>query len=169
MSFLKLIEDRYSVRGYLNQPVEEEKLNQILEAARIAPTAANRQAFKVVVIPTSKYEEQLKRLYATTWFLEAPVILGVYAIPAQNWVRKDGINYALVDSSIVADHIILTATHLGLGTCWIGAFDPEVAKEFISAEEGLEAVAFTPIGYANPDAPKRDKVRKALEDLVIYL
>lgn len=168
MSFLKLIEDRYSVRGYLNKPVEEEKLNQLLQAARIAPTAANRQAFKIVVIPTSKYEEQLKRLYGRTWFVEAPIILGIYAIPAQNWVRKDGINYAYVDAAIVADHIILTAAQLGLGTCWIGAFDPEVAKEFVS-EEGLEAVAFTPIGYANPQAPKRDKVRKNLKDLVIYL
>lgn len=169
MSFIKTIEDRYSVRGYLNKPVEEEKLNQILAAARIAPTAANKQAFKVVVIPTSKYEEQLKRLYGKTWFVEAPVVLGVYAIPAQNWVRKDGVNYSYVDAAIVADHIILTATNLGLGTCWIGAFDPKVAKEFVSAEEGLEAVIFIPIGYADTDAPRRDKVRKALEELVIYL
>ncbi len=168
MSFLKLIEDRYSVRGYLDKPVEEEKLNQILEAARIAPTAANKQAFKVVVIPTSKYKEQLKKLYGNSWFIEAPIVLGIYAIPSKNWVRKDGVNYAHVDAAIVADHIILTATHLGLGTCWIGAFDTEIAKELVS-QEGLEAVAFTPIGYGNPDAPKRDKVRKSLEDLVIYL
>lgn len=169
MSFIKLIEDRYSVRGYINQPVEEEKLKQILEAARIAPTAANRQAFKVVVIPTSKYEEQLKRLYDRKWFIEAPIILGIYAMPAQNWVRKDGVNYGYVDAAIVTDHIILTATQLGLGTCWVGAFDTKVAKEFVPSEEGLEAVAFTPIGYANSDIARRNKVRENLEDLVIYL
>lgn len=168
MSFFELIENRYSVRGYLSKEVEAEKLQKVLEAAAIAPTAANKQAFKVIVIPTEKYKEQLQRLYGRPWFLEAPYILGVYTIPSENWVRKDGVNYHHVDAAIVMDHIVLAAEAQGLGTCWIAAFEPEVAKELFP-DLNLEAVVFTPLGYGNPEAPRREKSRKSLSDLVIYL
>lgn len=167
MEYLELIQKRTSVRAYKSDPVEEEKLNIILEAARIAPTAANRQAFRLVVIRTREHQEALKRIYGREWFIQAPIVLGIYAIPEKNWVRSDGRNYSDVDAAIVMDHIILAAVDQGLGTCWVGAFDPQSAREFVKPYKNLEPVAFTPIGYFNASEAK--KLRKSLEELVLYI
>lgn len=166
MEFLEAVQKRYSVRGYQPDPVEPEKLKTILEAARLAPTASNRQAFKVLVIDTAAQREPLKKVYSREWFVEAPVVIGVCAIPGSSWVRSDGKNYADVDAAIVMDHIILTATALGLGTCWVAAFNPAAAKEVLGLEEAWEPVAFTPLGYPRADNPHRPK--KALDELVVY-
>lgn len=166
MDVLEVIAQRYSSRAYKPDPLEQEKLELILEAARLAPTAANRQAFRLVVIRTEGREAELKTMYNRDWFVQAPLILGVCAIPDQTWVRRDGKNYSDVDVSIVMDHIVLAAASLGLGTCWIGAFQLDTARRVLGLDETLEPVAFTPLGYA-ADAPPV-KSRKALEDLVIY-
>lgn len=164
MDFAELIQKRYSVRAYRPIPVEEEKLNTILEAARLAPTAANRQPFKVIVIKPKGREAELKRIYDADWFVAAPVILAVVGIPAKNWKRKDGKNYNDVDAAIVMDHVILQAADLGLGTCWIGAFDPRAAREVLGLPADVEPIAFTPVGYA-ADSPK-PKQRRPLTELV---
>lgn len=167
MEYFELIQKRYSVRSYKKDPVEEEKLNKILEAARLAPTACNRQVFKVVVIRTAGRGEELKKIYKGDWFAQAPIILGVFSMPEKNWVRVDGKNYSDVDAAIVMDHIILAATDLGLGTCWIGAFNPQAARDLIGPGKGLEPVAFTPVGY--PDSQEPDKFRKSIKDIVVYI
>jgi nitroreductase len=164
MEFQELITTRYSVRAYRDQPVEEEKLARILEAGRLAPTAANRQAFRVIVIPTAGRQEALRRIYPKDWFAQAPLVLAVIGLPQENWVRRDGHNYVDVDAAIVMDHIILAAADQGLGTCWIGAFDPAAAREILALPAEAEPIAFTPVGYA-ADEP-RPKKRKPLEDLV---
>lgn len=166
MSYFDLIEQRHSVRSYKSDPVEEEKLNKILEAARLAPTACNAQPFKVVVIYTKDHEEQLKKIYGREFFVQAPVVLGIFSAPKKGWSRSDGKNYTDVDAAIVADHIVLAATELGLGTCWIGAFDAAAAREIIGLGEGYEPVTFIPIGYTDNNEFKKN--RKALEDLVVY-
>ena len=167
MDFFKVVKQRYSVRSYRPDPVEPEKLQQILEAAQIAPTAANRQAFKVFVIKTEGKQEALKRIYAKEWFSEAPYVLCVCSIPEKNWLRKDNKNYSDVDAAIVMDHIILAATALELGTCWIGAFDVQVAREVLGLDETVEPVIFTPLGY--PRGAMANRARKSLSDLVTYL
>jgi len=164
---LELAQERYSVRSYKKDPVEKEKLDKILETARIAPTAANRQAFKIVVIRTEGRREELKKIYGRDWFVQAPIVLGVFSIPEKNWVRSDNVNYYHVDAAIVMDHIILAATELGLGTCWIGAFNPEAARQAAGLGEGYEPVVFTPLGY--PDGTAAKKQRKPLEDIVVYI
>ncbi|MGZ7066746.1 MAG: nitroreductase family protein [Methanobacterium sp.] len=166
MDFLDLVKSRYSVRAYKNQPVEEEKLEKILEAARFAPTAVNYQPFKIIVINTEGREDDLKRIYQAEWFSEAPVVICVCCEPQNAWVRRDGKNYADVDATIVMDHIILTATSLGLGTCWIGAFDAEAVKIILKLPDGVEPLVFTPIGY--PADEKGEKKRKELSELVKY-
>jgi nitroreductase len=166
MDFLDLVKSRYSVRAYKNEPVEDEKLEKILEAARLAPTAVNYQPFKIIVITTKGRENELKRIYQAEWFSEAPVVICVCCKPADAWVRRDGKNFADVDATIVMDHIILAATSLGLGTCWIGAFDPLAAKEVLNLPEGIEALVFTPIGY--PADEIGEKKRKAISELVKY-
>jgi nitroreductase len=167
MEFSELIRKRYSVRAYKPDPVEEEKLEQVLEAARLAPTAANRQPFQLIVIPTAGHEAGLRRIYSREWLLQAPLVICACAITEQGWVRMDGKPYTDVDVSIAMDHLILAATDLGLGTCWIAAFDPAAAREVLNLPYGVEPVAFTPLGY--PADQLRAKQRKALSDLVRYL
>ncbi len=166
MDFLELARRRYSVRSYKSDPVEEEKLSRILEAARLAPTAANRQPYQLIVIRTASREAELLRIYSKVWFQEAPIVICACGIPAKNWVRKDGKNYNDVDVAIVMDHLVMAATAEGLGTCWIAAFDPLAAKEVLGLPEGVEPIAFTPLGYA-ADQPPRKK-RKPLSELVRY-
>jgi len=166
MEFSELIRTRYSVRAYKPDPVEDEKLHQILEAARLAPTAANRQPFRILVIHTKGRQEELRRIYRRGWFVAAPIILCACGVPDENWVRMDGKNYNDVDVTIAMDHLILAAADLGLGTCWVAAFDPDAAREVLNLPEGIEPVAFTPLGYP-ADAPG-EKKRKSLDELVRY-
>jgi len=166
MEFIELVKTRYSVRAYKNDPVEDEKLNTILEAARFAPTAVNYQPFHIIVIKTDGKREKLRNIYQAEWFSEAPLVLCVCTVPDKAWSRRDGKNYADVDATIVMDHIILTATSLGLGTCWIGAFDVDAARRVLNLPEGVEPLVFTPLGYA-ADEP-REKSRKELSELVKY-
>ncbi|MDF2935407.1 MAG: nitroreductase, partial [Paenibacillaceae bacterium] len=110
--------------------------------------------------------EELRRIYPKEWFVQAPYILGVCALPGKAWVRRDGKNYSDVDVSIVMDHMILAASAQGLGTCWVGAFDAGITREILGLDEELEPVAFTPLGY--PLDALAGKVRKPLEELVLY-
>jgi len=167
MEYSQLIAARYSVRAYRPDPVEDEKLQQVLEAARLAPTAANRQPIQLIVIHTAGREEELRRIYHRPWFVQAPLIIAVCAISSQAWVREsDRFNARLIDASIVADHLILAATNLGLGTCWIAAFNVAAAREVLRLPEEAEPVIFTPLGY--PADTPGPKIRKPLADLVRY-
>ena len=164
MTFFELTQERYSVRGYKPDPVEEDKLQQVLEAARWAPTAANRQRFQLIVIHTKDREEELRRIYDKDWFVQPPLVICACRYPmGPEHPRKD---YTDVDIGIVVDHLILAAAELGLGTCWIGAFDPAATREILGLPDEVEPVVFTPLGY--PDAPPRPKQRKPLPELVRY-
>lgn len=167
MDIQEVIRKRYSVRSYKPDPVENEKLAQILEAARLAPTASNNQPFKVIVIHTVGHKAELKKIYGRSFFTEPPLVLCVCVVHSQSWTRRvDRRGFYDVDAAIVMDHMILTATSLGLGTCWIGAFNPIAAREFLQLPEDVEPVLFTPLGYP-ADQPK-EKERKPLSELVRY-
>lgn len=171
MDFSELVGQRYSVRAYRSDPIEADKLDRVLDAVRLAPTAANRQAFQIIVIRTAGRESELKRIYGRDWFVQAPLVICACGLPDQNWVRRDGKNYNDVDVAIVMDHLTLAAADLGLGTCWIGAFDPAAAREVLGLPEGVEPIAFTPLGLPADQSPAdqpRPKVRKDLSDLVRY-
>jgi nitroreductase len=165
MDFQELIRKRYSVRAYKPDPVEDDKLARIVEAARLAPTAANRQAFRIIVVRTAERRLDLRRIYGRDWFVQAPLVLCVCAVPSEAWVRKaDGWNAAEVDATIVMSHIVLAAAEEGLGTCWIAAFDPTAAREVLGLPTDVIPSAFTPLGYAADAAgPKK---RRPLDELV---
>jgi nitroreductase len=166
MDFRELINTRYSVRAYKSEPVEDEKLQQVLDAARLAPTAANRQPFQLIVIHTAGREAELRRIYKAEWFCKAPLVICACAVPSRAWSRMDDKNYSDVDVTIAMDHLILAATELGLGTCWIAAFNPSATREVLGLPEDVEPVAFTPLGYpADQPGAKR---RKPLSELVRY-
>ncbi len=166
MKFLELAEKRYSVRAYKPDPVEENKLQQVLEAARLAPTAVNAQPFQLIVIQTAGREAELRRIYKRDWFVQAPLVICICGIPAEGWVRRDGKNYTEVDVAIAMDHLILAATDAGLGTCWVAAFDATAAREVLGLPDGVEPIAFTPLGY--PADQLKPKERKPLSELVRY-
>ena len=164
MEFMKLIRSRYSVRAYKPIPVEEEKLRQILEAARLAPTGANRQSFQLIVIHTAGREAELSIIYNRPWFVQAPIITRACAVVTPGQPFREGGNYR--DVAIVMDHLILAATSLGLGTCWIGAFHPDAARDILGLPEEARPIIFATIGYA--DDKLRPKARKPIEELVRY-
>lgn len=165
MDYFTLIETRYSVRAYQDRPVEDEKLQKVLRAAQLAPTAANRQPFRLVVLPTYGRESELRRLYFREWFATAPLVIGICTVRAEAWIRRDGKCYADVDASIAMDHLVLAATALGLGTCWVAAFDPAVARSLLNLPDGVEPLAFTPLGY--PADQPAAKVRRPLSELLL--
>lgn len=167
MEFSDVINERYSVRGYLDKPVEQEKLEYILKAATTAPTGVNAQPFKVYVIDTKKYKDELSEIYGAKWFVEAPYVLCVVGIKNKAWTRPwDQKNITDIDVAIVMDHIILAATDVGLGTCYIGAFKKNKAHQFLDLDETEEAILFTPLGYGN--AEPRDTPRMELDEFVVY-
>jgi len=146
--------------------VEDEKLDRVLRAARLAPTAANRQPFQFIVIHTAGREAELQRIYGRDWFVQAPLVICACGISAQGWVRRDGKSYNDVDVAIAMDHLILAAADVGLGTCWVGAFDPDAAREVLHLPDDVEPIVFTPLGYpADQPGPKK---RRALSELVRY-
>lgn len=166
MEYDDLIRLRYSVRAYKKKPVEEKKLAQVLEAARLAPTAANRQPFQLIVIHTSGRENELLRIYSRVWFSQAPIVICACGVPRLGWVRDDMRRYLDVDVAIVMDHLILAATNLGLGTCWIAAFNEQAAREILELPDEVLPLIFTPLGYpADEPGPKE---RKPVADLVRY-
>ena len=166
MEFLELVRSRYSVRAYQPTPVEEEKLQQVLEAACLAPTAANRQPFRLIVIATEGREAELRRIYPASWLTQAPLIICACTVPDEGWVRMDGKGYADVDVTIAMDHLILAARSLDLGTCWIADFDPASAREVLGLPDGVDPVFFIALGY--PAVQPGSKTRKPLSDLVRY-
>lgn len=166
MEFLELANKRYSCRAYKSDPVEDNKLQQILEAARLAPTACNLQPFQLIVIHTKGREADLRRIYSSSWFTQAPIIICACGIPSESWRRRDGKNYCEVDVTIAMDHLVMAAASLGLGTCWIGAFNPEAARQILGLPDDVEPIAFTPLGYP-ADRPGR-KSRKSLTEIVRY-
>jgi nitroreductase len=166
MGFSKLIQKRYSVRGYKPDPVEDDKLQQVLEAARLAPTAGNRQRFQMIVIHTAGREEELGQIYGRDWFVQPPLVICVCRYPMDPArQRKD---YTDVDVGIVVDHLTLAAAELGLGTCWIGAFDPAAARQVLGIPDEVEPVIFTPLGYPDAAPGANHQKRKPLSDLVRY-
>lgn len=166
MEFSDVIKRRYSVRNYKSEEIEDEKLKIILEAALLAPTAVNKQPFQLIVISTHGREEDLRRIYPAGWFVEAPLIICACALPDEGWTRRDGKNYAEVDTTIAMDHLILAATSLGLGTCWVGAFDVTAAREVLDIPEEVVPLVFTPLGY--PADEPRPKNRKKMTEMVRY-
>jgi nitroreductase len=170
--FLELARRRASIRGYRPDPVPDEVLARVLEAARVAPTAANRQPFRILVIRTEDRQAELRRIYDRDWFVGAPLILCVVAVPGEAWVRAmyDGRSHADVDAAIVMDHMVLAATEEGLGTCWIAAFDPDAAREVLDIPAEGVPMLFTPLGYPSPDhvVSPRHGQRRSLEELVRY-
>ncbi len=164
MSFLDLVNKRFSVRAYQSTPVPEAVMMQVLEAGRLAPSAANRQPWRFVLVQDAEQRRALGVAYPREWFWQAPAIIVVCLESGRAWVRADGKNYADVDGAIALDHMTLCAADLGLGTCWIGAFDAAKVRNTLGLPAGVEPLAMTPVGY--PSDPVRAKTRKPMSEVL---
>ena len=130
MSFLELAKKRYSVRSYLDRPVEKEKLLQVLEAARIAPSAVNKQPWNFIVVTNENTKNKIAETYPREWFKTAPAVIVVCGDHSKSWKRKDGKDHCNIDVAAI-DHMTLAATDLGLGTCWVCAFDAKQCHKIL--------------------------------------
>ena len=170
MDFLELATKRYSVRNYTSQKVEPEKINKILEAAHAAPTAANLQPVKLLVVQT---EDNLKKLEKSANIYHAPLAIVACSDASVAWTRPyDGKQTTDIDASIMTDHMMLEATDLGLGTVWIGIFKPDVIKEEFHLPEQLEPISILAIGYAEhtpSDFTEHLKNRIPVSELVLNI
>ena len=162
-AFLELARKRYSCRSFESREVPDNMIESILEAARLAPTAQDKQPVHVWVADTADTLEKLGN--ASKYLYGAPLVFVVGCNPAEAWVRScDGKNGAEVDAAIVGTHIMMEAADLGLGSVWVGSFDPAVISAEFPELDGWEVVALVPVGYpAGEPAPKHSE-RKPIEE-----
>ncbi len=172
MDFYGLIKNRESVRDYdPKKPLDKETLLRILEAGRLAPSAANLQPWRFVVVSSGEMLAKVRPCYQGAWFKDAPHILVVVGRPDQAWVRqKDGHNYLETDLTIAMDHMILAAEYEGVGTCWIAAFDPDILNEALSIKGNERVFCITPLGYSREGFTKKgNKKRRPFDEVVEIL
>lgn len=166
MNVLTAIQGRRSIRQYSSQPVEDEKLDKILEAARLSPSASNRQSWKFVVVKDSETRARLTEAAGSQSFVgQAPIIL-VACGTDPDGVMMCGQHRYTVDLSIATAYMILEAHEQGLGTCWLGRFDEPKVKKILGIPDGVRVVAMTPLGY--PAESPAQRPRKKLEEIVCY-
>ena len=169
MEYSQLIRERYSVRKFSRQPVEDSKVEAILEAARVAPTALNKQPQRLLVLRSAESMEKLKD--CTSYTFNAPMAIAVCCRPDEAWVRPlDNFNSAIIDASIVGAQIMLEVHNLGLGATWVGGFDPAAFRKAYNLPDNVEPVAVFPIGYLAPEtkpSPLHEK-RRPLKETVVY-
>ena len=166
-TLLQLCAERFSARKYTSEKVSEEDLNYILECVRLAPSAVNKQPWKFLIVESEEAKARLQLCYNRDWFKTAPLYILALKNNNADWVRRsDEKHHGDVDVSIAVEHITLAATERGLGSCWVCAYDSNIMKEQFPQPEGWEAVAIVPIGHIAPDCPRKEKERKALNEII---
>lgn len=169
MYFITLAKQRCSIRRYAKKEVEPNQLVKILEAAHVAPTAANLQPVHLIAV---RSKEGLAKIGKSANIYGAPLAIIVCADHNKAWVRPfDNKQTTDIDASIVTDHMMLQATELGLGTVWICYFKPDVLKEEFSLPDNLEPINILAVGYADEkpaDPDRHSKLRIPFKDLVSY-
>ncbi len=166
MDVFQAIQSRRSVRAYQDREIEKEKLDKVLEAARLAPSANNRQEWKFIVVKNKDTRERIAEAASSQAFVgQAPVVIVACATETQSIMTCGQLRYT-VDVSIAMSFMILQAQELGLGTCWIGAFDESGVKEILDIPDDIRVVAMTPLGYPSQDPAARP--RKEVEQIVCF-
>ena len=170
MDIFQVFRDRRSIRRYKDIPVEREKIEQVLDAARLAPSWKNLQCWRFLVLTEADRKQALLAAFeeenpGKKAFLQAPAAIVVCAYPADSDLSH-GIEYYIADAAIAFEHLCLAAHALGLGTCWMGMFDETVMKRGLGIPDGLRIVGVTPLGY--PDQEPKPRPRKELSEISFY-
>jgi len=165
MTVLEAIRSRYSCRAYQEKDIEREKLEQLFEAARLAPSAKNMQDWRFVVVTEKKTREQVAECTnRPEVFKKAGVIIA--ACSNTDYVMRCGQAAGPIDVAIALEHICLQATQLGLQTCWIGSFEPEKVKTILGIPDDINVIELMTVGY--PSNGKRETKREPIEKIVCY-
>lgn len=168
MDFLHLVSRRYSVREYLQKPVSNDDLEYILNCARLAPSAVNRQPWHFYICKTTESLQKLHQCYDRPWFNTAPMVIIACVSHSEEWIRQsDGRAHGIVDVSIAVEHICLAATERGLGTCWVCNFDSNKIMTLFDFPQGTAPVALIPLGYPNTNITEKN--RKELSEIITII
>ena len=166
MDVMQAIRSRRSVRKYQPRDIEAEKLQQVLEAGRLAPSANNRQLWKFIVVRDAQIRQKLVKACCDQAFIaQAPIVIIICATDAERRMRS-GMRVAAVDPTIATDHMTLAATSLGLGTCWIGAFHPQEVATVANLPADVVPIHVLPLGYPDESPPPRP--RKSPEEVICW-
>jgi nitroreductase len=166
MDVFTAISQRCSVRSYKATDVEEDKLKRILEAARLSPSASNRQEWKFIVVRDKETKKKLaKAAFGQSFIGEAPIVIVACGMEPTT-IMACGQPAYTVDVSIACAFMLLQAYELGLGTCWIGAFEEGDVRKILNIPKEVRVVAMTPLGY--PNQPPSQKSRKDLDQIVCF-
>lgn len=166
-AFFNIVNKRFSYRGYHDREIDEEDLRYILRCSVLAPSAANKQPWKIHIVRDQKIRKDLHGAYSRSWFFGAPVIVVFTGLHGENWVRRDGLDYLMCDVTIIADYFMLAATEKGLGTCYIAAFEQDVVRDALNLPENEIPFLMTPLGYPDESA-KKERVRKGLSEIAVF-
>jgi len=167
--FLDLCKKRCSVRSYENRAIHPDDLNYLLEAARLAPSAVNFQPWQFIVIQQEENRISLQESYPRDWFKTAPLYIVVCGDHQQSWKRKaDNKDHCDIDIAIAVEHICLAAAEIGLGTCWVCNFEPDIVRQCLQLPEHIEPIAILPVGYPNSETLclETPKKRKNIQEIV---
>lgn len=170
-NFKKLSQERYSVRGYLPKEIEKEKIEYIIECARLAPSAANKQPWIFYIVSSEEGKNAIKEVYHREWFKTAPLYIVVCADKNQSWKRsEDNKNHSEIDAAIAAEHICLAAHDIGLGTCWICNYKSDILRVCLNLPEENEPIVVFSIGYIDEEKSKKtDKNRKPVSEITKWI
>jgi nitroreductase len=162
MELMSIIQNRHSIRKYKPDPISQNDLNMILEAARLAPSCGNQQCWKFIVVTNEYLKRTIGKICSLNWLAQAPAIIVGCADPSKSGVKGDQ-EYYMLDIGISLEHLILAATNLGLGTCWVGVFNERLLKQTLHVPKNIRVVALTPLGY--PNEKPRPTTRKSLDEM----
>lgn len=167
--FLQLAADRYSVRSFSNQPVEQEKIDKILEAGKLAPTAVNSQPQLIYVLKSPEAMEKANKLSRCIY--GAPQTFIICYDDNRVCSRGEKGNYGDIDCTIVLTHMMLEAWNIGIGTCMVGMFNPDEVRQVLELPDNIHPVLMMPFGYPAEDAAPsaRHTEYRPLEETVQYL
>jgi len=167
-SLMQVMAERFSCRSYdPDRTPGRDLLDAVLDAARIAPSACNRQPWKFTIIEGTEAREVMSRAYERDWIKTAPTFIIALGDHSTAWHRPyDGKDHTDVDISIAVEHLCLAAASVGLGTCWVCNFNPEVIRNAYSLPEHIEPIAIIPIGFPATGTKVPQKVRKSLDEIV---
>jgi len=165
---MEIIKKRRSVRSYEAKPIDDEIIKEIIDAARLAPSAKNLQEWKFIVVRDEKTKEKLVEAAKGQRFVkEASVVIAGVATYT-NYVMTNGIPACHVDLAIAMEHIALAAAEKGIGSCWIGAFYQDKVKEILGVPDNCLVIALMTLGYPREELKAEEKSRKSLDEIICW-
>lgn len=171
MNLDQIIQQRKSIRKFKDQPIDKEIIEKVIESARLAPSAVNFQPWKFYICQSEEAKQIVRESYPREWFNAAPLYIIACGDHNESWKRPcDEKDHLDIDIAIAVEHMVLKITELGLGTCWVCNFNPQIIKDGLKLSENMEPIVLLPVGYPKDnEADPRNKKRKSLEEIIEWI